>query len=135
MTSLKAKFQRIAQRLEHVRAWRASGDTLAAYAQRSGQSASQLRAWLGWEARWRAQLEAQTRTPAGGPEGFVQITPPRAVTRPPATATATATAHPHAPLGGLTVTLTRVGSAISASAHWPTGATLASAAWLREVLA
>jgi hypothetical protein len=129
MTSSKAKFQRIAQRLEHVRAWRASGDTLAAYAQRSGQSASQLRAWLGWEARWRAQLEAQTRTPAGGPEGFVQITPPRAVTRPPATA------HPHAPLGGLTVTLTRVGSAISASAHWPTGATLASAAWLREVLA
>jgi hypothetical protein len=133
MTSLKAKFQRITQRLEHLRAWRASGDTLAAYAQRSGQSASQLRAWLWWEARWRAQLEAPTRTPAGGPEGFVQVTPPRAVTRAPATSAATA--HPHAPLGGLTVTLTRVGSAISASAHWPTGATLASAAWLREVLA
>jgi hypothetical protein len=133
MTSSKAKFQRIAQRLEHVRAWRASGETLAAYAQHGGQTVSQLRAWLGWEARWRAQLEAQTPAPAGESEGFVQVVPPRAKAIPNAHLPAHATTH--AVAGGLTVTLTRVGSAISASAHWPSGATLASAAWLREVLA
>jgi hypothetical protein len=137
MTSSKAKFQRIAQRLEHVRAWRASGETLAAYALYSGQTVSQLRAWLGWETRWRAQLEAQTPAAAGEAEGFVQVVPPRAKAGAKAGVKAIPTPHAttHAVAGGLTVTLTRVGSAISASAHWPSGATLASAAWLREVLA
>jgi hypothetical protein len=137
MTSSKAKFQRIAQRLEHVRAWRASGETLAAYAQRSGQSVSQLRAWLGWETRWRAQLEARDVLAVGGSQAFVQVVAPRAKAGTKAIPNAHIPAHTatHAVAGGLTVTLTRVGSAISASAHWPTGATLASAAWLREVLA
>jgi hypothetical protein len=141
MTSSKAKFQRIAQRLEHVRAWRASGETLAAYAQRSGQSVSQLRAWLGWETRWRAQLQARDVLALGGSQAFVQVVPPRAKAGTKAIPNGHIPAHipahtaTHAVAGGLTVTLTRVGSALSASAHWPSGATLASAAWLREVLA
>lgn len=117
--------QRIAQSLQQLDAWRASGMALKAYCESNGHSFTQWRAWLGVEHGWRAALGESVTTP-----GFVQ-----AVVGGANQLGAGAGLCPSTPGQTLRITLQREAGTLQATVHAPLAALGRCAALLREVLA
>ena len=122
---------RIEQSLLHIEQWRASGQTLASYAQQRGETVQEWRGKISWEKRWRNLLQGKT---ASGLEidristhAFVKATP--ATTTHPAVQSAIGTPHLRITIAGAR------GSALQASIDWPMQHLHSSSQWLREVLA
>ena len=111
------KREQIGARLAVIDAWRASGAELAAFATGQGLGAAQLRAWLGWEKRWRAALDGEAHP------GFVRVRAPRGGAQ--------------KSLGGggsIEIRLSRFDGGVQANVVLPLERLRDSAAWLREVL-
>jgi len=136
MTSKKFDRQHVQHCIDLLDELAHSDLSLQAFAQAQGLSYFQVRSWKSFEARWRSQLAGQVYVPgahrsASKANGFVRVsvsdqsehnaTPE---TRPEAAVISTPSVRIECSQGERHVTM-----------HWPTGAPLQCAQWLKAYLA
>ena len=136
MTSKRFDPQRVQRCIEVLDELAQSDLSMQAFAQAQGMSYYQLRAWKSFEARWRAQLVGQIYVPgarrsASKATGFVQVSVANQGGRNP-----TPKARPVA--DGISEPSVRIECTQGerhVTMHWPTGAPLQCAQWLKAYLA
>ena len=128
MTVKKFDQHKLQQRVDVLDAFARSGLSAQAFAQAQGLSYGQLRGWLAHGPRWRAQLAGAVYTPpvrtrAGQASDFVQLKV-QAGRTPGDSPEATPSVRIDCSTGGRHAVL-----------HWPVGAPLQCAQWLKAYLA
>lgn len=137
MTSKKFDRQRVQHCMDVLDELAHSELSMQAFAKAQGMSYYQVRAWKSFEARWRAQLAGQVYVPAHHNHcarksaGFVQVSVtnqggrnPMPKAHPVADGISEPSVHIECTQGERHVTM-----------HWPTGAPLQCAQWLKAYLA